>query len=157
MSEFDIYSGKVRVRSCGLIKRNEELLLVKQSVPTKNHPVWILPGGGVQFAEESEKALIREVYEETGLNISPHRLRYVHEFIQGTFHSIELYYICDILSGTIKTGSDPEHDKNQQLIIDVAWHSLNRISQIELFPEFLRDDAQKGSLFDDVISYFKTA
>lgn len=156
MSEFDIYSGKVRVRSCGLITRNDELLLVKQSVPTKNQPVWILPGGGVKFREASEKALIREVYEETGLNVSPLRLRYVHEFIQGTFHSIELYYICDLVSGTLKTGSDPEHDINKQLIIDVAWLPMNRISQIELFPEFLRDDAREGSIFDDGISYFKT-
>ncbi|HTX61499.1 MAG TPA: NUDIX domain-containing protein, partial [Methanobacterium sp.] len=48
-----------------------KILILKRSVDSKTNPgKWELPGGKVDQGEPFDKALIREVYEETGLKIS---------------------------------------------------------------------------------------
>lgn len=34
------------------------------------HPLWTLPGGGVEFEESLEAAVVREVFEETGFHVT---------------------------------------------------------------------------------------
>ncbi|TDC95625.1 NUDIX domain-containing protein [Actinomadura sp. 7K507] len=41
-------------------------VLLARHVPPKGEPVWTLPGGGVEHAEDPFDAVIREVAEETG-------------------------------------------------------------------------------------------
>jgi len=51
----------------GIILKNnrEKILLVKH----RDMPIWVLPGGGLEQGETPEQAVIREVYEETGLEV----------------------------------------------------------------------------------------
>lgn len=156
MNSFDIYSGRIRVRASALVLQEGCIVLVQQEVPTRDHLVWIPPGGGIQLGESAEDALVREVFEETGLRVVPSHLRYVHEFIQGDFHTYELYFICDNAGGELKTGSDPEHSLQEQLIVDVQWVPVEKLSEIELFPQFLGEEAANDTIFTDAISHFKT-
>ncbi|MEX2456344.1 MAG: NUDIX domain-containing protein, partial [Balneolaceae bacterium] len=82
MSEESLFADKVRVRSCAVIINQGKVLLIKQKAPTRSEPIWLPPGGGVEMGESSQKAVIREVFEETHLTISPKKLLYVHEFIE---------------------------------------------------------------------------
>lgn len=43
-----------------------EVLLTRR----RDVPIWVLPGGGIEEGESPEEALIREVSEETGLQVS---------------------------------------------------------------------------------------
>ncbi len=53
----------------GVIVQDHQILLVqKSSGPNKG--LWDLPGGKIQFGESPDTTLIREVLEETGLEIS---------------------------------------------------------------------------------------
>lgn len=156
MGSFDIYSGRVRVRASALVVNDDKLLLVQQKVPTRSQLVWLPPGGGIQPGEPAENALIREVVEETGIQVKPYALRYVHEFIQGAFHAYELYFTCEYKNGDPVKGNDPEHRPEDQLIVDVQWVPMQKLSQIELFPQFLRNEAKRNAIFNDTISHFKT-
>lgn len=157
MSQFQIYSGKVRVRASAIVVKEGSILLINQNVPTKKYPVWLPPGGGVHLSETTEEALVREVKEETGLSVKPNTLRYIHEFIQNPFHAIEFYYLCDVESGILKKGCDPEHNPESQIIHRVEWIPLIEMNNYELFPEFLRDEIAQNSLMNkDRISHFKS-
>ena len=48
-------------------KTNKKFLLVHH----KKLGVWVQPGGHVELNESPEEAAIREVYEETGINVNP--------------------------------------------------------------------------------------
>jgi len=52
------------------IFRNGRVLIVRRARPPA-HGLYTLPGGGVELGETLEGAIIREVREETGLEIAP--------------------------------------------------------------------------------------
>lgn len=158
MTLFEQYSGVIRVRASALIMRDKQLLLVKQKVPVKARPVWLPPGGGIEVGETAEEALVREVAEETGVQIRPLRLRYIHEFIQDTFHAYEFYYRAEMVGGVLRKGGDPEHAPEEQLISRVAWVPIDQLSDsnFELFPHFLREELARNNLSDNTISHFST-
>ena len=62
------------------IFRNGRVLIVCRARPPA-HGVYTLPGGGVELGETLEQAVIREVREETGLEIEPIELAGYREMI----------------------------------------------------------------------------
>ena len=52
-----------------VIRRGGEILLVNESLSKNDELSWSLPGGGVEEGELLHEALIREVKEETGLDV----------------------------------------------------------------------------------------
>ncbi|MCC5907343.1 MAG: NUDIX domain-containing protein [Balneolaceae bacterium] len=133
-----IYKNKLRVRTGAIIISNEWLLLVKQNAPTRKKPIWMPPGGGVEFGETTEKALVREVKEETGLVVTPERLLWVHEFLEKPFHAIEFYYECSISGGTLKLGADPEHNPDQQILMALKFVPFSELVSLDLYPDFIK-------------------
>ncbi|WP_405632892.1 NUDIX domain-containing protein [Streptomyces sp. NBC_01174] len=51
----------------GIIRRGNEILLVRESIGAAGEILWLLPGGGVEDGELMHEALRRELREETGL------------------------------------------------------------------------------------------
>ena len=52
--------------SFAFVIKHKEILLTKR----RDVPVWVLPGGGIEAYETPEEAVIREVFEETGVHIT---------------------------------------------------------------------------------------
>jgi 8-oxo-dGTP diphosphatase len=148
------YAGHTRVRACALIIRDGRILLVQQNVPTRPHPVWLPPGGGVEPGESTESAVIREVREETGLEIQPFALRYVYEFTEPPYHAVEFYYRAGVTGGVLKTGHDPEHP-DHPLIHQASWIDLNKLGRIRLVPPFIEADIREGRISLDTISHIR--
>lgn len=103
------YGDRVRTRVCGLCWQGDEILLVKHS-GLNNAGFWAPPGGGLEFGETVQEALIREFLEETGLAIEVGRFLFACEVIKTPLHAIELFFQTSIKGGILKKGSDPEID-----------------------------------------------
>ena len=68
-----------------VIEDGDRLLLLNQD--TESRRSWSLPGGKIDPGETAEQALIREVREETGAEISVGRLLYVCDVVSaGVLH-----------------------------------------------------------------------
>ena len=139
MSAHTLYSGYIRVRVGGLYLEDDKLLLIKLKSPITNQLIWVPPGGGVDFKEPLEKALIREFLEETTLNIEVRKLNHINEFIENEFHVIELFFDVMKLSGTIILGTDPEHSENDQLIHEIGLFTRSEIESMNVKPDYLRN------------------
>lgn len=63
-----------RPSAYGLIIKNKRVLLAKAHM----HGLWELPGGGVELNERIFEALYREVYEETGYQITVENRRPIY-------------------------------------------------------------------------------
>ncbi|MFJ2900640.1 NUDIX hydrolase [Streptomyces sp. NPDC087218] len=51
----------------GIVRRDNEILLVRENLGIDGQILWSLPGGGVEDGELMHEALRRELQEETGL------------------------------------------------------------------------------------------
>ncbi|MDQ4139277.1 MAG: NUDIX domain-containing protein, partial [Bacteroidota bacterium] len=82
------YSGKLRVRVCGICFHLNKILLIRHKPFAHNtEGLWSPPGGGLQYGESMKEALIREFKEETGLGIEVNEFLFIHEFISLPLHA----------------------------------------------------------------------
>jgi 8-oxo-dGTP diphosphatase len=96
----------------GIIKNNNEILLIKR----KNNPYknsWALPGGFVEYNEKTEDAIIREVFEETGLKTEIINLIDVYSdpTRDPRGHTISIVYELKIINGKLESGYDASEVK----------------------------------------------
>lgn len=129
-----------------LIVDNGKVLLVHH----KKLGVWLGPGGHVEKNETPEQTVIREVKEETGLDVdvigdkdnnlsdadtdvsslhSPYVI--LCELIGDHYHN-DIVYLCKI-SGDSR---DIRYDKNES--IDIGFFGINDLDDIKLFPNSRR-------------------
>lgn len=60
---------KFRKNAGVIIKHGDEVLLCKRSPKETLPNIWSIPGGGIEDGESPGKAAIREVYEETNIEL----------------------------------------------------------------------------------------
>jgi 8-oxo-dGTP diphosphatase len=78
-----------------IFDQHKNIFLVK-STYQRFHP-WGLPGGSLEYGEHPEEAVIREIWEETGLNVCIEKLLLVNSWLPDR---VGLYYLCRITDGT---------------------------------------------------------
>jgi ADP-ribose pyrophosphatase YjhB (NUDIX family) len=110
------------------IIEDEHILLVRQGSES-DYAWWNVPGGGREAGESEEQCVIREIREETGLEIRLERL-----LIDGPSHPHSCYqrfkiYLCVRIGGKAQPGCEPE---SQRSLLDVGWFDLRDESQISL-------------------------
>ena len=133
------YSGKLRVRVCGICLAGKKILVVHHKNIAGNYNLWSPPGGGLQFGEKIKDCLVRVFAEETGLVVQPERFLFMQEFLQPPLHALELFFEVHVVGGELKTGSDPELSAADQLIQEVAYKTLVELQKDvtgELHPIF---------------------
>lgn len=96
----------------GVIIRDNKVLLSKQ------WDGYDFPDGGIDLDESMEQALIREVKEETGLDVKMGKILHCDysffklPFIGDYVHSIRLYYKCIVTGGEVSAKFFNEQEKN---------------------------------------------
>lgn len=99
---------------------------------------WSLPGGRVEPGESLDAAVVREVFEETGLVVTPGRV--VGE-VRRPAPDDEIYAITDIavhrVGGTLRPGDDAD---------DARFVDGAELSQLVLTPGLLRALGEWGAL-----------
>ncbi len=124
-----MYGGSVRVRTCGICVQEGRILLVNHALYGPDGTFWSPPGGGVQFGEPADRALVREFREETGLEVEVGELLFVHEHIAAPLHAVELFFNIKSLAGNAVTGLDPELAADGQIIREVRFLDWEEIQQ----------------------------
>ena len=97
---------------------NGELLLELRA----DNEMWGLPGGWAELGSSPEQNIIREVKEETGLNVEVKSLLEVQHRIPHKdypFTTYLLLYHCEVISGEISISHES---------LDIAWKHINSIN-----------------------------
>lgn len=99
-------SGTPRLGCAVLVRSGERILLgVRAKEPFRGK--WIIPGGGVRFLERFDEAAIREIREETGLEIELAGVVDVQEIVTPPDeHRVVVYCAATYKGGELRPGSD---------------------------------------------------
>ncbi|MBI9048598.1 MAG: NUDIX domain-containing protein [Anaerolineaceae bacterium] len=88
-----------KVGIAAVIFQNEKLLLLRRAQePWRGY--WNLPAGFLEYEETLEEGVIREVFEEAGLQVQVNDLRMVFKYWDDPRgNGIVLFYDCQVLHG----------------------------------------------------------
>ncbi|QNK60745.1 NUDIX hydrolase [Paenibacillus sp. PAMC21692] len=114
-----------------VILQNDSLLMVRQYVQ-RGDIVWNFPGGGIEINETPEMACIREVKEETGIEVKG--LYLIHE------QNEKYTYLITKFEGQIKLDKD---NKDNEDIIEVKWISQKGINYLDSYTKPIMDIVSK--------------
>lgn len=81
-----------------ILDKGGRVLLGKRS----DVPVWALPGGGREHSESPKQAAIREVREETGLDVKVERCVGSYHCSYLGYRDVTHVFLCNIKSGKMK-------------------------------------------------------
>ncbi|SFL34729.1 ADP-ribose pyrophosphatase YjhB, NUDIX family [Paenibacillus sp. 1_12] len=110
-------------RSCVVLCKDGQLLMVRQMY--KGEELWTFPGGRIEADETPVQAAVREVYEETGLEVEIVEpiLEYYNDRIKGMYYC----YRGITTGGNLKLGMDPELSEPEQELQEVRWRPLDTV------------------------------
>jgi 8-oxo-dGTP diphosphatase len=136
--------------AAAVIRRGEEILMVLQAGPGEE-PVWSIPGGRVEPGEFVVDALVREVREETGLEIvDPGRIAFlaqVDDRQEGYFATVWTWEVAS-WRGEI-TVADPDGFVREAVWspLDEAVARLDLVSWQPLTARYLRGELDSRALW----------
>jgi 8-oxo-dGTP diphosphatase len=107
-----------------VVRRGDQVLLVKQQGPADPEPVWTPPSGRVHVGESMTAAVLRELAEETGLAgpvgplayVSQHEIRWPSRHELWTTLCFEVY--CD--EAATPTPQDPDDLVTEATFADLS-------------------------------------
>ena len=114
-----------------VIVKNDQILVVRRANPPLQGQ-WSIPGGLVDTGETTKEAVIREIREETSLNIEPVELVEVFERIlrdadsRVQYHFVVIDYLCHLVSGDPQAGTD---------VSEIRWARFEELIGLGITPE----------------------
>lgn len=113
----------IQVSAAWLLSPDQtEILLVQNE-----NGQWSLPGGAVEDGERAYDAVIRECYEETGLNVEIDRLLMIAEGFKTSRPAKVLYFHC--LVRLVDVNAQPVIIRPEE-ILALKWVSLEEAADI---------------------------
>ncbi|WP_019424767.1 HAD-IIA family hydrolase [Paenibacillus sp. OSY-SE] len=132
-----------------IMDERRRVLLMKRA----DNGCWGIPSGHVELGETVEEAIVREIAEETGLNVKVTRLigvysnpdSQVFSYPNGKVsHFVTTYFRCEVVGGTLVREGDET--------LDVQYFELDALpdNMLTMHPRWIAD-----ALADESISFFR--
>ena len=133
-----MWVGGVRV---AIFDEEKRVLMVRQY--HEGRDIWMVPGGAIEEEETADVAAIREVKEETGLDIEINRMMWhIEEVSEKRGQRFVNYFEGNIIGGKVALGKDPEFDNEHQVLREVRFVSYTEMLELkeEVFPDLLKKE-----------------
>lgn len=126
------------IRVTGVLVEDNKILLVKQKVSEKRN--WSLPGGKLEQGETIEQGIIREMKEETGLDVEVVRLLYLCDVSASDNTLLHITFLLKRVAGDIEL---PTNEFESNPIYDVEFIPISDLVECGFNEKFL-ELAEKG-------------
>ena len=143
--------GILNIRVGAIIMKDGKILMVGNERFDYLYSV----GGRIKFGETASDAIVREVFEETGVKMEIDRLAFVHEnYFYGftpsdmdkLIYEVSFYFYMKVPSDFITANDIFMEGNNKEHLV---WVSLD--DDVKMYPEFFRTELKKTS---DTIKHF---
>lgn len=123
----------------GIVRHDNRILIVQRAAADSGGGTWECPGGKIDFGEQPEDSLIREIREETGLTVTIDKIAYASSILTHPDRQvILLVYFCTAVTSSVMLSE--EHDAylwaDEQLIRQqIAPSILTAFEQHQIFQQ----------------------
>ncbi|MGB9634958.1 MAG: NUDIX domain-containing protein [Candidatus Micrarchaeia archaeon] len=105
-----------------VVRENKLLLIIRKNDPFKG--MFALPGGYLEDDETLEECVVRETYEETGLNVRPKKIIGVYSDPRRDPRKIvSVAYLCEYIGGMAHPATDS---------VEVLWYDIDKVDNLQL-------------------------
>lgn len=116
---------KFGIATKGFIIKNDRILIIyKTDKEAANDPDPNLrkdqPGGRTEFGEDPNRALLREIHEESGLDVNVISPLNVWYYVKENFQLVGINFLCEWVAGDVILSEEHEF---------FEWLSLDEITQ----------------------------
>lgn len=129
--------GGFSLRAAALIIDDGRILLAKSD----NHDCFYTVGGGIHQNEASDKAVLRECYEETGYQFEIERLVFIQERFYTVaniqHHEVVFFYLMKKNDFELKSGVNTDQN-NEHLY----WIPIEELEAMDIAPAFLSEEVK---------------
>jgi ADP-ribose pyrophosphatase YjhB (NUDIX family) len=124
-----------------VVVSDHKILLVRHR--KGNRQYWVLPGGRLEYGETFQECGVRELKEETGLDVAIEGFIFLSEAIapDRSRHIVNIYLKARVVGGMMKLGNEP-------VLAGVDFLPLDELNRITLFPpigQAILDSIPNGS------------
>jgi len=113
------------IRYQGAILQDHHILLIKHRQHATGRSYWLFPGGGIEDSETEEECVIREMKEETNLEVRVKGLILDEPGHPDGVYKWRKTYLCYPVSGEASPGYEPELEAAADYAIsEVCWFDL---------------------------------
>lgn len=150
MSDLTDFSNGTRIEAA--VIRNDSILLIY-----RNHngdEYFVLPGGGWEPPETPEEGVLREVYEETSIEVKVDRI--IFDLVVAN-DSRKTVYLCQYVKGEPELGNFNEKfamEKDPSDIYKPLWFPLEKLKDARLytleFKDWFLENYRNGKLPNEV-------
>ncbi|MGW5234606.1 NUDIX domain-containing protein [Streptomyces nodosus] len=125
----------MHTRVTGVVIEDDAILLLDQD--TEGARSWSLPGGKVENGETLEEALVREMREETGVEVEVGRLLYVCDVTSA--HVVHITFEARRVGGQVGIVTEGADTRPIRQVGFVALDRLPELGFSEKFTELCRE------------------
>ena len=119
-------------RAYGICVDQDQVLLVRSRADRYDPPLWWLPGGGIDFPESPEEAVIREFLEETNLVVHSPRLMFVSSDVRQRSSGEDVFTVR-IVYEVVLGGGELAHEVGGTTE-EARWFPFDEVGGLNLAP-----------------------
>lgn len=119
-------------RAYGICVNQDQVLLVRSRADRYDPPLWWLPGGGIDFPESPEEAVIREFLEETNLVVHSPRLMFVSSDVRQRSSGEDVFTVR-IVYEVVLGGGELAHEVGGTTE-EARWFPFDEVGGLNLAP-----------------------
>lgn len=130
---------RTNVRTSAVILKDNKILLMHRKKNGEEY--WVFPGGGVEDTETAEEGIIREVKEETNLDVLECKLAFIayNEAVKRE----EPFYLCKVSDGTPEIVGEEKEKNSPDNWYQLEWVEISKTKDIWLVPEKAKEEILK--------------
>ena len=124
----------MRQRAAGIIIQDGKILLLHRQKAGRIY--YTIPGGGLEAGETPEQTVIREVKEETNLDVEIDEL--IFQFI-GKYNYPEYFFLVKNIQGEACLGGEELEKNCAENHYAIAWIPLEKLPKTNLLPTEIKN------------------
>ncbi|HEX9897244.1 MAG TPA: NUDIX domain-containing protein [Dehalococcoidales bacterium] len=122
-----------RISAGTVIVQQGRILLVRHGAAFHGRDFLVAPGGGVEHDESIIQAVVREVKEETGLEVDPYKILFIEDMISRRKRVIKIWFLCKIVGGQL----EKTQNAIEEGIVESKWYCKAELKDEVVYPSIL--------------------